>query len=414
MLINKLFKLFAPPDTTLETGGDLSINDMIDEMGKEEEVPDPDNKDEKKEVDLLTNDEPPVDKKDDENEEKIELEDEEDKEPEVDDLEPIENISRKEILKLYPDIFKKFPQLETAYYRERKYSELLPTIEDAKEAVTKSQEYDKISSEVLNGNIDTVLAGVKSSDPKAFNKLVDNYLPMLGKADQQAYFHVLGNVIKNTIVGMVTEANSSENEDLKAAAVILHQFMFGKSDFKKAEPFGPHKESNEETELSKEKQQFAQQKFESALEGLAVTNTNIIKSTISHHMDPKGVMTDYVKKTAIKEALEEVESAMNQNTRFKATMDKLWEQVFKTNYSKAALDNVKRAHLNQAKTLLRPIILKHKNAALKGMGKRVTDEREEVTKKGPVSVGRNAPANNRGKETAVPKGMSTLDFLNSE
>jgi hypothetical protein len=401
MHLSKILQLmFAPADTSLENGGELSVNDMIDELASDV-VEEP-----SKEEDLLT--EPKPEDTKEKEEEKIELEDED--EPEVDDLQPIEVVSRKEILKKYPEIFKDFPQLETSYYREKKYAEVFPTIEDAKEASEKVQTYDRFENQVLNGNLDEIIAGVKSADQKAYNKMVDNYLPMLGKVDQQAYFHIIGNVIKNTVVGMVNEAKASENEDLQAAAVILHQFMFGKSEFKKAEPYGPHKPDEKENELTREKQEFAKQKFEGVLENLATTNTNIIKSTISQHMDPKGVMSDYVKKTAIKEAIAEVEETMNSNTRFKSVMDKLWEQAIKTNYSSQSLANIKKAHLNQAKTILRPIILKHKNAALKGMGKRVTEEREEPTKKGPVSVGRTAAANNSSKET-VPKGMRTLDYL---
>lgn len=408
MHLSKVLQLmFAPADTPTDPGGELSVNDMIDELASDDKpIEEP-----AKGEDLLA--EPEVEEeKPEETDEKIELEEED--EPEIDDTEPIEDVSRKEILKAFPDIFKKFPQLEKSYYREKKYAEVFPTIEDAKDASEKVQTYDRFESQVLNGNLDEIIAGVKNADPKAYNKMVDNYLPMLGKVDQQAYFHIIGNVVKNTVVGMVNEAKASENEDLQAAAVILYQFMFGKSEFKKAEPYGPHKADEKETELTREKQEFAQQKFAGVLENLATTNTNIIKSTISQHMDPKNVLSDYVKKTAVKEAMAEVEETMNSNTRFKSVMDKLWEQAIKTNYSQQSIANIKKAHLNQAKTILRPIILKHKNAALKGMGKRVTEEREEPTKKGPVSVGRSAPANNRGKETAVPKGMRTIDFLNMD
>jgi hypothetical protein len=398
--------MFAP-DTEAPPAGELSISDMVDELGKAE----PD-----KTEDILAEPKPKSEdpkKEEEETEEEIELdpnEDEEDEEePEIDDLQPIEVVSRKEILKSYPDLFKKFPQLETAYYREKKYAELLPTIEDAKEAVEKSQNFDRFEQQVLNGDLAEVINGVKTADPRAYNKMVDNYLPMLGKVDQQAYFHIIGNVIKNTVVGMVNESTKTENDDLKAAAVILHQFMFGNSEFKKVEQYGPHKPV--EDQLSREKQEFAAQKFEASLESLATANTNAIKSTISHYIDPKGVMTDYVKKTAIKEAMDEVEETMNSDKRFKSVIDKLWEQVFKTNHSKAALDNVKKAHLNKAKTILRPIIQKHRNEALKGMGKRVDSEREEPTKKGLVSVGRSVTAKNSDKGTTIPKGMRTIDFL---
>ena len=51
----------------------------------------------------------------------------------------------------------------------------------------------------------TVLQAAKAENQEAFYKIADNYLPALRKVDQQAYYHVLGNVIKDTIITMVRE-----------------------------------------------------------------------------------------------------------------------------------------------------------------------------------------------------------------
>ena len=64
---------------------------------------------------------------------------------------------------------------------------------------------------------------------EAFNKIADNYLPALRKVDQKAYYHVLGNVIKDTIVTMVREGRAlgDQGAPLQAAANVLNQFVFG-------------------------------------------------------------------------------------------------------------------------------------------------------------------------------------------
>lgn len=100
MLLNKFLGFLF--DTVVDTGGaDLSINDMIDEMAKEDPKDD-------KETDLLAKD-----KEIPEKEEELELEketpDDEEEEPkEIDELESVEEFSRKNFLKEYPDAFKKF------------------------------------------------------------------------------------------------------------------------------------------------------------------------------------------------------------------------------------------------------------------------------------------------------------------
>ena len=400
------FLLFAP-ETLIDAGttGELSVDDMIDELSKDDSLGD-----DKKPEDLLTDDKKEPVKE--EKKEELELEEEE---PVIDETD-VRDVPRKEILAKYPTLFKEFPQLETAYYREKKYAEIFPTIDDAKEAVEKVENYDNFEQSLLGGNLDGVLNSLKTSNPKSFARAVDNYLPSLQKADQGAYYHVIGGILKNTIATLVREGTTTENDNLKAAAVVLNQFLFGSSEFKAPTTFSGEKPGGdpEQEKVNNERSALVQEKFESSLEDLSTVSDNIIKSTISQHIDPKGAMTDYVKRTAIKDAIEDVKDAINGDARFKSVLDKLWEKAFEKNFSKETKDNIKKAYLNKAKTLLPQIISRRRNEALKGLGKRVNEEREEPQKKGPVPVGRASAGDSSRNKEAVPKGMSTLDFLNSE
>ncbi len=171
-----------------------------------------------------------------------EIEDElegEEKKPEDEDLlELITPVKRKEILKEYPDLFKKFPYLEKAYYRDQQFTEILPTVADAKIAVEKASILDRTERQVMNGDISSVLLAAKSENQEAFNKIADNYLPTLRRVDQQAYFHVLGGVIKDTIVTMVREGRAlgEQGAPLQAAANVLNQFIFGSQNFQPHQP----------------------------------------------------------------------------------------------------------------------------------------------------------------------------------
>lgn len=415
MDLSKLIQLFFEASDTSSGGTttELSINDMVDELAADDKKID-DKGDKVEEDDLLADDEKKDEKKtkksDDSEEEELEID--EDK-VELDDLDAVEDVPRKEILAKYPKIFKDFPQLEKAYYREQKYAELLPTLDDAKEAVERSEQYGKFEAALLGGDIDSILSSVKTADAKAFNKIVDEYLPTLQKIDQGAYFHVIGHVIKNTIIAMSRHGKEIENEDLQGAAVLLNQFVFGKNQFEAPKEFGPKPDKAGDDTVDNERAQLHQERFESALEDLSSTSGNIIKSTIARHIDPKDSMTDYVKRTAIRDALDDVDKAIKADTRFQATLDKLWEKSSKAKFNRESLNDIKRAHLNKAKSLLPQIISKHRSEALKGLGKRDNSEREEAEKKGPVKMGRSGGANNTTKEekSEIPKNKSTLDYL---
>ena len=340
--------------------------------------------------------------------------------PTDEQLEIVTPVRRKEILAKYPNVFKDFPYLEKAYYREQQFTELLPTIDDAKAAVEAKNVLDRFEQDIMGGNTETLLKAVKSDSPKGFAKIVDNYLPTLAKVDEQAYFHVLGNVTKHTIVAMVQEARKSGNEALQSAAQLLNQFVFGTSEFKpptqlsKDEP----ESDNKSKQLEEREQAFTRQQFESNRNELNTRINNTLRNTIDANIDPKKSMTDYVRKNASREALEMLDSVLSKDSRFVALKDKLWEVAFSENFSRTSIERIKSAYLSRAKTLLPTVIKKARIDALKGLGKRVSEE-DETPNKGPVSVGRprTQESGKSGKITKasdIPKGMRTLDFLNSD
>lgn len=344
---------------------------------------------------------------------------------EEDELELLELPKRKEILAAYPDLFKKFPAIERSMYREQKYSELLPTIKDAETAVEKAQILDQYDKEIYGGSTETLLATVKDHDKEAFAKLVDNYLPVLFKVDQHSYYHTIGNVIKHTIVSMVTASKEQNSEELSEAAAVLNNFIFGTTKFTHPQNLSKEEANNEDKEkedkISQREKEFLEKQYSSAMTDLGDKVDNILKSTVDKAIDPNESMTDFVKKVATREVLENLEDLISTDTRFRSIYDRLWERAFQSDFNKESMDKIKSAYLSKAKTLLPLLIRKARNEALKG-SRKGSDDNDSRDRKGPLPVGKtrssttlaSGKSNNDSGGKSIPKGMSTLDFLNSD
>lgn len=420
-------KYYAPPDTG---GGEPAEgNEETLELLSEEDIEPKDEpldlKGEKavKEED----DEEEKDTEEDESEtdaekELKELEEELKPKDEEDLLELTTPVRRKEILAKYPKLFKDFPYLEKAYYREQQYTELLPTVADARIAVEKARVLDATEQQVMSGDIGGVLAAVRQEDQEAFHKIADNYLPTLRQVDEQAYYNVLGNVIKDTIITMVKEGRSlGENgAPLTAAANILNQFVFGSQQFQPPRNLSRQVDraaQTREQQYQQEDQQRAFQQFESVRDDLQTRADNVLKSTIDSHIDPNGSMTDYVKGHAVREAFNTLENLISQDTRFRALLDKLWARAYENGFDKASNDKIKAAYLSKAKTLLPTVLKKARQDALRGNSRRVREDEELTPKKSPVIQSGRSTTPSSGKirkASDIPKGMSTLDFLNDK
>lgn len=402
--------------TTAEPTG-TSKEDIIDFLGQEDEL-----LSDKK--DLLADDESeePVKDKKNKEEKELELSDEENDDDEIkeDDLEELVVPARKkEILAKYPKLFKDFPYLEKAYYREQQYTEIFPTIDDAREVQERVQTFEKFESALFSGNTESVLKSVKDADEKAYGKIVDNYLPTLQKVDNNAYLHVIGTVFSSAVTQMAQEADRLNNEHLRNAALVLNQFIFGSSKPVSVNKFSKEvdpKVTEEADKLKSERDNYFQERLDNTVGTLSDKVNNRIKSTIAQNIDPKETMSPYVRKTAIKDAMELLDRQIGQDSRYQSIKNGLWKKVIETNFSRQAVDAVESAHISKVRTLLRDVISKTRNEALKGSDSKRSISADSSdsfskSKKEPLPVGKSA---GQSKSGGVPRGMKTLDFLNQD
>jgi hypothetical protein len=431
--------LFAAPEGNGSgtAMSDLSKSDILDYLNKDDddekdviplegykEKADRGEKDDKKAEKEEKEDDEETDETDEEDKDEDELKEleEELEDPDEEKLELTTPTSRREILKKYPKIFKDFPYLETAYYREQEFTKIHPTIKDARESAEKSKTLDNFENDLTSGNTETILKAVKTNNPKAFDKIVDDYLATLARVDEKSYHHVLGNTIKHTIITMLNESRASGNEVLEQAAQILNQFVFGSSKFTSPTRLSSEdkqEENTKEREIEEREKSFAKRKFESTNEELSSKVNKAYRLTIENRIDPKDSMSEYVKKTAVREAMEELEGLLAKDQRFKVLIDKLWERAFKEDFSETSISKIRSAFVSKAQTLLPSVIQKSRNNALRGMGKRVVEKdddsrpNKESNKRQESSRNRDSDESPRGSKK-VPSEMSSLEYLMSD
>lgn len=348
-------------------------------------------------------------------------------EPDEEKLELTDSqFSRREFLKKYPNAFKDFPDLERSYYREQKYTEVFATPAEAKEGSEKAAALDNFESALLSGNVATIFKSVKQTDGNAFHNLVDNLMEHLGQVDQNAQLHVIRNIGKHLIKNMWEEANSSSDEALKHAAIVLNQFVSGSSSWTPPEKLGKGAEQNPEAEsLYNERESFNRERLTTVRDDLITKLDTSIKGALDKFIDPKNSMTSFVKNAAVKQATVKVQELIGKDPRFQTLMKKAWQKAAKSNYSTADSGYLRQQYINKAKSLLPSVIKSVRNDALRGSARNShVDDNEivvrEPVKKGPVASGKSAAPSNSGsknsrdKARAIPQGMSTRQFLESD
>lgn len=384
---------------------------------------------------LKGDDKPPSDKKDEPIIEEEEIKPEEIKlvegKEEVDIEEEITEEEDEETLKLedreveieapprkrqieaeFPKIFEKFPFLEKMLYRDKQYTEMFGSFDDAKEMAERAEQLTQFENQLLVGKTDDILKSVKDNDSKAFDKIVDDYLPALARTDKEAYLMVTGNIVKRLVIEMVSEAKSSDNEELQQAALLVNQFMFGSSKF---EPIKTRAAAEDKPEnvAERERLDYTKERFETSRDDLQSRCDNILRSTIDQYIDPKEHMTPFVKKQAIREALESLNGSLGKDPSLRRNLDRLWRSSFDEKFSKTSLSKIQSAYLGRAKAMLPAVIKKARAEALKDLPPRKRNVEEETEEQTPRSRGiqhAGRPSQQK-KSLQMEKGETVTDFL---
>lgn len=328
----------------------------------------------------------------------------------------------KEITKKYPELFKDYPFLAKMMSRDRQYNELFGSFDDAKEVAERSENFSAFESQLLSGNTEEILKSVRETDEKAFNIIVDDYLPTLAKVDKEAYFHVVGNLNKRLIMEMVQEANDLEKNDpdrandLKQAALLVNQFIFGNSKFTPpSNRVDKSKNSDEQSEAEKERISHLRERFEESRDDLQTQADNTLRATISDYIDPKGSMSSYVKKNAVADAMKILEKSLSNDSSVSKNLTKLWSAATDARYSRDSLGKIKSFYLSKAKGYLKNAILKARAEALKDSRPanrdKETDEEQEETPRQRKTIPAGKPSQSKGKNDGPRKGESTTDYF---
>lgn len=399
------------------------LNDETTDVVKKDEV-----KDKEEEETILEDEE--VDEED-ESEEKDKVDEEEEKDDDSEDLDLLAEekdfdlvvpVPKKEILKVYPDLFKKFPHLEVAYYRDRQFVEVFPTVDDAKEASNKAQILDRFDADLSQGNNGPILDAVKRANPEAFNNLVDNYLPSLASIDEKAYFHVTGNLIKEVIGGLAERAKKAEGEEadnLLNAAVTLNKVIFGTTTYEPPKKLGKQTNNIEVDQVKKEREAFNKERFDISIKDSFTRVSNVIQSTVDKNIDKENQFTPYIRKNAVKDVMSSLSDSLDRDETFKRTIiNPLIKKASEDGYSRSSMERVEKAYLSRAKSLLPKLIHSAKKEASKGLtGHRNSSSSED--KKGPIIVGHSTSSQNRSGQSRngskgkleIPKGKSPTDWF---
>jgi hypothetical protein len=285
-------------------------------------------------------------------------EDEEEQEDKGDDKEDKEIFEGRptltDIKKVYPKIFKQFPELRDVLFREQEFGKHFGTVEEAQEASVYAQSFRQIEASLLAGDSSPIIEQLRENDPDALVRVADNFLPtLLAKGGENLYLRATVPIIEQFLWTVHEHGKTSGNANLVNAARHAANYIFGKPEIpdpnrRKGEQ-GPHPA---ERKLEDERKAWAETRFKEASSEVSAAIDTELDADIGKGLDPDKKLTQRQRSRLIQDIKDEIDATLRKDQAFGRQMKALWAKAADASYPKDQRASIKSAFLARAKALV--------------------------------------------------------------
>jgi len=341
---------------------------------------------------------------------------EDDEDEESDDSEDDESLDAdltKAVKKAAPQLFKKVPGLREALERDKQFSEVFPTIEEAKTAARNTNYLAAMYSDIASGDVEKTgnfLKAIKNTNEEAFEDFSHTLLDSIGKINPQLYGEVLLKPMKRAIMSMYSDAVRTGNKNLAAVAIHAHNYWFDTQDVNAPlEERKPSKaKTKEQEDWEKEKEQYEGTKAQEFRGGVTEVVNHSMKLSITKELD--GIrLDDYQKRNIIRDIFLGVDEVLASDRRYLGGINSLFDQAKSSKYSSDWKTRIVKAYLQRARQALPAI----RNKVLREAGIKVNPQsKSESRRLVPAGLGGNKSEEKIDFSRVDRSKTTDMDILN--
>lgn len=350
---------------------------------------------------------------DDSSGEEAETPDEEEpEEPEVEETEEEEEVGRVSFKtlkeKLGKDVFTKVPELRHILGREQAYTELYPTLDEAKSAKESVGALAYFTQLVESGVVAPILEGLqKTSGPEAYKKFVNNFLPTLRKTDRDAYFETTEPVLVEALGVALQNMEATGNKIGAASVKNVLQIIFGKPELPKTRlPEAKLDLDKPNEEVSQREQELLAQRYRDFVDETTETATIRLKALIRREVDPENKLQAPYRDFVVDRMMSELNSVLQKDPQYQTRFKKLLQQVRSGDMSYPRKKELIENFVHRAKAVFGPI---KRKVLAQGQGQRT--EKPKALRPGAETTSRPKGAQKPGQPKLGGTVKDDVNFL---
>lgn len=284
----------------------------------------------------------------------------------------------------YPELTKD-KDFRELYFREKAFTELYPTVADAKEAAAKAEQLDTIDGVLVDGDVDTLLGSINE---EVLGRISEKILPALYKVNKDYFAKAARPIVLNVLHSANERIKQSGDKNLEISFRNVIRVITGKPELP---PLTSDITTNPAVEAEVNKlRQTRENLFKTQERDFIVSADKIvmkrIEALIVDGLDPKKLLNEFSRDAVVKRTMADVNKALHADEGFKTKARQLHRLAARANFPEEYKSRIVAASLERAKKLIPVLRNKHRTAALSKQStkietgpKKIVAENKKVT-----------------------------------
>jgi hypothetical protein len=307
------------------------------------------------------------------------------------------------IKKDFPELFKKHPEMRGVIFRDKEYTKLLGSVEEAKDVAEKSEIFDYLESSLNRGDS---VPFVKSLSDSGIEKFATTILPALAERNPALIEKATKPLIMNVLRSMEREGASGtvEGKNIAAAGKIFKKFLFGGDyNIPKQDEQEPESIKAERQKLQEQQDRLWNEKVSEFREQRDSFTVRKLETLVSEKLGPTKELSPGARKAIIEKVIGDISERLANDKVHMSYMNSYMKRAAKAGFPRTMIGQQVDAYLARARHLV---------------GSAVQSYRQDSVKK--LTTGKDVPSGSPGSTKKIDstkidyRHTSTEDLFNNK
>lgn len=253
----------------------------------------------------------------------------------------------------FPEMFKKYPEVRKALFQADQYTQVFPTVDEARDAADKSEVFDAYEQQLMTGDPSVLFKSLASAGgPEVFEKFAMNLLPTIETFSPKIQAKMVFPYIHRILNNALNDARGSENKNLEHGIGWLSKYLWGKVELPE---LAKETEKTENPEVSRLKQQnevITNRLSAEFNDGVVTGGLKELRTSIEMTFKNDKRFSSIEKKALTDDIIHRTRKALDKDARHNKVMSMHWQKARAEGHPKALIPRVTNAFLGGAKSLM--------------------------------------------------------------